>query len=110
MAHKPESFKVDGKNKVIIRYTNVEAIPAEQEAITMYLASGYSMKMEEKKASIKVDQMRAELAADPNALKAFNEAYEKKTKTKGGKKVEFKETGFAAACKIYNDWKKKNSK
>ena len=56
------------------------------------------------KKSLSIDEMRAELAADADTLKAFNAAYGKKTKKGAG----FKETGFGKACKIYNEWKKNN--
>ena len=56
------------------------------------------------KKSLSIDEMRAELAADADTLKAFNAAYGEKTKKGAG----FKETGFGKACKIYNEWKKNN--
>lgn len=103
MAHKPESFKADPKKKVITIYTNIDNIPAEQMLIGVYISQGYAVKMEEKKATKTVEDMRKELKADTDVLKAFEEAYAEKA---DGKK-EFKETGFAKACKVYNDWKKK---
>lgn len=108
MASKPTTFRIDNKKKDIIIYTNVEPISAEQNLINFYLTQGYSPKLEEKKKSLTIEDMRKELEADEQILKAFNEAYD--TKTEKGKKVAFNETGFAKACKIYNDWKKNNNK
>lgn len=104
MAHKPESFKADPKKKVITIYTNIDNVPAEQMLIGVYISQGYAVKMEEKKATKTVEDMRKELELDKEVLKAFNDAYEEKA---DGKK-EFKETGFAKACKIYTDWKKEH--
>lgn len=101
MAHKPKSFKLNEKKKQIIIYTNVDA-PAEGFLRDRYMNMGYEAMFEEKKPSKSVAEMREELEADPEALKAFNEAYASKGK---GKNV-----GFFKACKIYTDWKKNNKK
>lgn len=106
MAKKAESFRLDTKKKVIVIYTNVDCSPAEQSVKEFYLAQGFAPKFEEKKKTLTVKDMRAELKADPNALKAFDTAYKKEAPS--GKDVKFSETGFAEACRIYNDWKKKN--
>ena len=94
MAHKPQSFKLDEKNKVIIIYTNKD-VPAEKPLITFYLEKGYAPKLEEKKATKTKAEMEKELKKDPEALKNFQEAYSKKN-------------GFFDACKIYSNWKKNN--
>ena len=109
MAHKPKSFKVEEAKKTIILYTNVEP-GAEQTLINYYLGQGYQPKLAEKKETPTVNAMRKELEADPETLKAFNKAYDEKVKTEKGKKVDFKDTGFAKACKIYNEWKKAQKK
>lgn len=93
MAHKARSFRLDEKKKTIIIYTNVEE-PAEKMLIDYYLKAGYAPKMEVKKPSKSVNDMRKELEADPDTLKAFNAAYKAKGK------------GFFEACKIYAAWKK----
>ena len=94
MARKAKSFKLDEKNKKIILYTNVDE-PAEKQIIDYYLNKGYAPMFDEKKASKTVADMRKELEADPETLKAFNAAYKK-------------DKGFFSACKIYSDWKKKS--
>ena len=95
MAHKAESFRLEKKTSknVIVLYTNVEPNSAEQMLIDRYLNMGYEPKFEEKKASKSVEEMRAEMATDEEALAKFNEAYSKKS-------------GFFDACKVYADWKK----
>lgn len=110
MARKPDTFIVDEKKKVITIYTNVEIIEAEERLKNYYLQNGYTPLFGEKKKSISVEEMRKELADDEETLKAFNEAYKEKTKAEKGKKVDFKATGFAKACKIYNNWKKAQKK
>lgn len=113
MARKPQSFKLDEKNKVIILYTNVR-IEAENELINFYLDRGYTPKYDEKKEATKVDTMRAELeefdkANNTEHLVKFDEIY----KTKLGKtatKEEKKKVGFFGACKYYTDWKKEQKK
>lgn len=97
MAHKAKSFKLNEKKKVIVLYTNVE-VPAEKPLIDYYLNAGFSPMFEEKKPTKSVAQMKKELSADANALKAFEDAY----KDKDG--------GFFKACKIYSEWKKANKK
>ena len=101
MAHKPKSFKLNEKKKQIIIYTNVDA-PAEGFLIDRYMNMGYEAMFEEKKSSKSVADMKEELKADPEALKAFNEAYVSKG--------EGNDVGFFKACKIYTEWKKKNNK
>lgn len=100
MAKKAEGFRVDTKNKVLVLYTNVERPEAEETAIKMYIAGGYAVKFEEKKPALTLAKMRKELQADENALKAFNDAYNKKDDKKA----------FFNACKIYTEWAKKNKK
>ncbi len=95
MARKPVSFKLNEKNKTIIIYTNVDASEAEKDLKDFYLKQGYKPMFEEKKPSLTIAKMRKELSTDEAALKAFNEAYNKKEKE-----------AFFKACKIYTDWKK----
>lgn len=97
MAHKAKSFKLDQKKKVIVIYTNIEE-PAEKPLVDYYLNAGFTPMFEEKKPTKTVSDMRKELKADANALKAFEDAYKEK------------DGGFFKACKIYADWKKANKK
>lgn len=97
MAHKAKSFKLDEKKKAIILYTNVEA-PEEQVLVDFYLKAGYTPKLEEKKPSKSVNDMREELKGDEETLKKFNAAYNDKKQ------------GFFVACKIYAAWKKNQKK
>lgn len=97
MAHKAKSFRLDEKKKAIILYINVEA-PEEKVLVDFYLNKGYAPKLEVKKPSKSVEDMRAELKADEETLKKFNAAY----KSKQG--------GFFEACKIYAAWKKNQKK
>ena len=99
MAHKPKRFKLDEKKRQIIIYNNVDA-PAEEFLKKRYLDMGYEPMFEEKKSTKTVAEMRAELKADPEALKKFNELYKIKGTSKDGK------VGFFEACKFYNGWKK----
>lgn len=92
MAHKPTSFKLNEKKKVIVIYTNVEAA-AEKQLIDFYLGQGYKPMFEDKKAAKTVEEMRKELSADKEMLDKFNAEYEKKN-------------GFFSACKVYAEWKK----
>ena len=96
MAHKAKSFKLtkDKKTKkdIIVIYTNVEE-PGEKALVDYYLNAGFMPMFEEKKPTKTVAEMRKELEADKNALKAFDDAYSEKG-------------GFFKACKIYSDWKK----
>ncbi len=96
MAHKAESFKLDEKKKTIVIYTNVE-VKAEQPIVEYYLSNGYAPSFEEKKPPKTVADMRKELAADEETLKAFNAAYDSKAKD-----------SFFKACKIYTAWKKEH--
>ena len=102
MAKKAQSFKLDVKNKTIILFTNVEQTTAEKTLFEFYLNQGYTPKFEEKKKGITVKEMRENLKADPDTLNKFNEIYKCKDKDK----IEKKEAGFHAACKLYNEWKK----
>lgn len=98
MARKAETFKVNAKKQTITIYTNVETAKAELATIEFYLKQGYTPMYEEKKPTKTVKEMRAELEKnDAEAYAKFNEAYKEKN-------------GFFNACKIYSDWKKKNSK
>ena len=106
MAHKAQSFKLNEKDKIITIYTNVEQPESEKVLLEFYLNKGYAPKLEEKKAKVTVEQMRADLAEDEATLKAFDEAYATKSKDKKNKK----DVGFFKACKIYSDWKKKQPK
>lgn len=94
MAHKPESFRLieEGKNKKIIIYTNVEPSIGEKTLIEFYLKNGYAPMMEEKKAGVKVEEMRKALKGDEVRLKKFNELLEKKD--------------FFGACKVYQNYMK----
>lgn len=92
MAHKPKSFKLNEKKKVIILYSNVR-LPEETDLINFYLSSGYKPMYEEKKATVKVEDMRKELESDKETLKKFEEAYSEKN-------------GFFKACKVYQAWLK----
>ena len=74
------------------------------KAVKNYVALGYKLVNKKLPKSVSVDEMRAALAADKDTLAKFEAAYAKKTKGN----VEFKKTGFAEACKIYNEWKKAN--
>ena len=100
-----KNYSVSNKNMTI---TAEVATLGEKDlaAVKNYVALGYKLINKKVAKSLTIDEMRAKLAADEETLKKFNEAYAKKTK---GKK-EFKETGFAEACKIYNAWKKENNK
>ena len=98
MARKAESFKINEKKKVIVLYTNVTPNESEQTLINFYLGNGFKPMLEEKKAGIKVKNMREALEEDKEALNAFEEAY------KSGDK------GFSKACEVYNEWLKKNKK
>ena len=100
MARKPDSFRIDNKKKAIIIYTNEEQTDAEKTLIQSYIMSGFTPKMEEKKKSKTVDEMREELSVDENALKEFEAIYKSKAKGKG----------FFGACKYYGEWAKKNKK
>ena len=97
MAHKAKSFKLDQKKNVIVIYTNVE-VSAEKPLIDYYLNAGFTPMFEDKKPSKTVEEMKKELKADANALKAFEDAYKEK------------DGGFFKACKIYSTWKKDNKK
>ena len=101
MAKKPQSFKVDSKKKIIILYTNVDKVEAEQFLIDYYLQNGYTPKLEEKKKGKTVDEMRKDMENDKAALDIFNAKYHNTDKEAVAKK----EGGFHAACKYYNDWK-----
>ena len=94
MARKPQSFKLNEKKKIIILYTNVR-IEAENDLINFYLDRGYAPMYEEKKPSVKVEDMRKALEADKETLKKFDDAYKEKN-------------GFFEACKIYTAWNKEN--
>ena len=97
MAHKPKSFKLNEKKKVIILYSNVR-LPEETDLNNFYLSNGYTPMYEEKKATKTVKEMEAELKKnDAEAYAKFLEAYKEKN-------------GFFNACKIYSDWKKNSKK
>lgn len=99
MAHKADSFKLNTKKKAIILYTNITPSPAEQMAIDSYLKQGFTVLFEEKKTVSVADMRKAlkESKCGP-VLELFNDAYNKKTDTSN-----FKESGFYAACAIYNN-------
>ena len=104
MAHKPQSYKLDEKKKVIVLYDNVKPSPVEELMINCYLDKGYKVKIETKKPSVKVAQMREELKEDIEALNKFNELYALKVSKEelaAGVK-----SGFHQATKFYTDWKK----
>lgn len=96
MAHKAKSFKLDEKKKIITIYTNIEQPASEKTLLEFYLDKGYTPKFEEKKPTKTVKEMRKELAADEETLKAFDAAYKKH------------DSGFFDACKIYTAWKKEH--
>lgn len=104
MARKPQSFKLNEKKKIIILYTNVR-IEAENDLINFYLDRGYAPMYEEKKDTVKVEDMRKAMKDDKEALDKFNAIYEKKV-GKDASKEEKKNSGFFGACKFYNEWKK----
>ena len=93
MARKPESFRIIEDEKVIVLYENVEPSKMEERLIDYYLSKGYLPKIETKKKGITVDEMRAELEANPDTLADFEAAYKDKE-------------GFYKATKIYTEWKK----
>lgn len=102
MSKKTETFRVNTKKNTITLYTNVKEIPAEKVLIEFYLNQGYTPLVEEKKKGKTVQEMRDELKAnDMTAFEQFETEYNKK----GDKK-----TGFFAACKVYNTWKKAQKK
>lgn len=103
MAHKPTSFKLDEKKKVIVIYTNIEA-PAEKLLIDFYLTKGYAPMFDEKK-SFTVKDMRKAMKDDKKALEEFNAIYAKKVDNNASEE-EKRNSGFFGACKYYNDWKK----
>lgn len=109
MAHKAESFKVDDKKQTITIYSNVEVPAGEKFFIERYLDKGYTPLFEEKKKSKTVEEMRAELAKDKDALAEFEKIYAIKP-AKDATKKEKSEVGFFGACKFYAQWDKKNSK
>ena len=102
MAHKAESFKLDEKKKVIVLYTNVEPNYAEKSLIEFYLKNGYAPKMEEKKRTKTVAEMRKDFGEDKEALAEFNRLY----KIKANKDKEEK-SGFHQATKFYVEFMKK---
>lgn len=104
MAHKAKSFKlVEKKDKAtgvvvkrnIVIYTNVNE-PVEKTLIDFYLQQGYTPMFEEKKPTMSVEAMKADLKNDKEALKKFEEAYGNKD--------------FFAACKVHSSWKKEQKK
>ena len=103
MAKEKKNYSVSSSKMTI---TADVATLNEQElsAVKNYMALGYKLVNKKLSKSLSIDEMRAELAADADTLKAFNAAYGEKTKKGAG----FKETGFGKACKIYNEWKKNN--
>lgn len=111
MAHKAQSYYIGttkkGKNFIAL-YDNVEPTAAEQKMIDRFISQGYEVRFEEKKASQKVEDMKAALAADAEALAKFEAIYkgDEKVFKKDGKE----QTAFFAACAFFNDWKKKNKK
>ena len=102
MAHKAESFRLDDKKKVIILYTNVEPNFAEKSLIEFYLNKGYTPKMEEKKPTKTVADMREDLKDDLEALEEFHRLYKLKVEKDSNDK-----SGFHQAAKYYADFMKK---
>ena len=89
MAHKAKSFKlVEKKDKA----TGVVV----KTLIDFYLQQGYTPMFEEKKPTMSVEAMKADLKNDKEALKKFEEAYGNKD--------------FFAACKVHSSWKKEQKK
>lgn len=111
MAHKPQSYYIGTTKKgtnFIALYENVEPSAGEQKMIDRFISQGYEVRFEEKKASPKVEDMRAALAGDAVALAKFEAIY--KGDEEVFKKDGSKQTAFFAACAFFNDWKKKNKK
>ena len=111
MAHKPQSYYVGatkkGKNFIAL-YDNVEPSAAEQKMIDRFISMGYEVRFDEKKPSKSKEEMIAELeAADKEAAAEFNAYYnkEKKMNNKDGSEMQ----AFFAACKVYQEWKKKQT-
>ena len=112
MAHKPLSYYVGttkkGKNFICL-YDNVEPSAAEQKMIDRFISMGYEVRFEEKKPSKSKDEMLAELNAENKEAAAEFLKYYNKEKTmfnKDGSEMQ----AFFAACKIYQEFKKKQSK
>lgn len=98
-----KNYSVSNKNKTIT--AKVAELSAEELTVVKnYIALGYELIDKKVAKSLSIDEMRAALSVDAETLEKFNAAYAKKTTGK----VAFKETGFAEACKIYNEWKKAN--
>lgn len=97
MAMKPKSFRLPKGKKEIVLYSNVEQSEAEKGLIKFYLESGYTPKIEVKKKTKTIVDIRKELEKDNEALTEFNKIY----KAKDG--------GFFKAMKYYNEWKNKSS-
>lgn len=104
---KEKHYKVDSDKKIIYRYLGTQPSARDLEDIKMYVDCGYIVKWV--KAPLTVAKMRAILKANnaEEELAAFDKAYKEKA-VKGN--TDFSETGFSKACKIYQDWKRKNKK
>lgn len=108
-----DSFKLDYVKKEITLYSNVEPTDSEKLLIEIYIKQGFIPKIAEKKETLTVKKMRADLeknlekakdeekAEAQKLLNDFNKTYEKKV-DEDGKKFD----GFHEACKIYNKWVK----
>lgn len=90
------NYKIEG-NTVVANIAKLT--PKEIAIVNNYRALGFELKEAEKPKGKTVDEMRAELAVSPEALKEFDKIYH--TKAKKGEKAP-----FFIACKFYNDWKK----
>ena len=73
--------------------------PEDIEVVKKYLALGFVLKEKSKQKTKTVDEMRADLSVDAEALKEFNKLY-------GKKAVKGEKAPFFEACKFYNKWKK----
>lgn len=108
MAHKAKSYYLGatkaGKHYIVL-YDNIEPTPAEQQVIDRFIGLGYDVKFEEKKTSKTVAEMLKDLKNDAAALQEFNAYYnkEKTMEDKNGKELQ----AFFAACKVYQEWVKK---
>jgi len=96
------NYKVKG-NKVIANIA--ELTEKEIAEIKNYMALGFTLEKKKATKTVTVEDMRKALADDAATLKAFNEAYADNAAAK-----DFKDTGFAKACKIYTEWKKAQKK
>ena len=106
MSHKPQSYKVDDENKVIVLFDNILPSRLEEIMIERYLDKGYEHRFETKK-KVTVEEMRADFGDDEKALEEFDRLYHLKPNeiTEVGKNGK-KKTGFHLAAKYHMDYVK----